>query len=68
LLVRKRVRAAALLRAPTAQEADAMNPVLEYIVADRRTGEWVIRCASRSQARRIAREADGVVLEVRRAK
>jgi hypothetical protein len=45
-----------------------MNPVLEYIVADRRTGEWVIRCTSRSQARRIAREADGVVLEVRRAK
>jgi hypothetical protein len=45
-----------------------MNTVIEYIVADAATGEWVIRGLTRIEARRLARDCDGVVLEVRRAR
>jgi hypothetical protein len=60
---RARMKPASITRPPV------KRPVIEYIVADALTGEWVMRGLSRSEAREFANDSfGGVVLEVRRAK
>lgn len=38
--------------------------ILHWIVVDARTGEPIIRCAGRAEARQIARECEGRVAKV----
>jgi hypothetical protein len=42
--------------------------VLGWIVIDRATGEWVLRCTSREEARELARTCDGIVGKVVRVR
>lgn len=41
-----------------------MNDVLGWYVYDPKTGQLVIRCTTRTEARRIAAECDGCVAKI----
>ena len=42
--------------------------VLGWIVIDKKTGEWVLRCKSRVEARELARTCDGVIAKIVRVR
>jgi hypothetical protein len=51
-------------RMPAEDWAMRTGDILHWIVVDARTGEPIIRCASRAEARAIARDCDGRVAKV----
>lgn len=55
---------AAFNAAPERSKKPCRGDVVGYLVVDAETGEWVLRCLSRSEARSIGKASNGRVARV----